>query len=194
MDTLTDMNTIAAPSAVPTAQVNHQCRDLSGLCPSTQNPWGSLCCQHYSCYLCTPRWFTHQRQYSPTYPVNTYLPTTPIPKPPAPASIHIFEMVRHPHGIGPLKPVIRVPAQITRDTPAHPAQCTDRAIVKAATSLPLSHSVATIWCQCGQFFPVSNTLQLCFFPLHHTFNTFISHFILHPLSFPVQFFSHFMFS
>jgi hypothetical protein len=54
-DTLTDMNTITAPSAVPTAQVNHQCCDLSGLCSSTQNPWGSLRRWHYSHYLHTPR-------------------------------------------------------------------------------------------------------------------------------------------
>jgi len=193
-DTLTDMNTIAEPSAVPTAQVNHQRCDLSGLHSSTQNPWGSLLRRHYSRYSHTPCRFTRRRQYSPTYPVNTYLPTTPIPKPPAPASIHIFETVWHPHGIGPLKLVIRVPARMTRDTPAHPAQCMDCAIVKAVTPSPLSHSAATIRCRCGQFVPVSDTLQLRFFPLHHTFNTFISHFILRPLSFPVQFFSRFTFS
>jgi hypothetical protein len=105
-DTLTDMNMILGPSAVPTVQVNHQSRDLSGLRSSTQNPWWSLHCRHYSRYLHTPHRFTHRRQYLPTYPVNTYLPTTPIQKPPTPASIHIFETVWHPHGIGPLKPVI----------------------------------------------------------------------------------------
>jgi hypothetical protein len=193
-DTSTDTNTIVVPSAVPTAQMNHQPRDLSCLRSSTPNPWGSLRRRHCSRYSHAPRRFTCQRQHPPTYPVNTYLPTTPIPKPPAPTSIHIFETVRHPHGIGPLKPVIRAPARMTRDMPAHLAQHMDRAIVKAATPLPLSHSAATIQCQCGQFVPISDTLQLRFFPLHHTFGTFISHFISRPLSFPAQLFSRFMFS
>jgi hypothetical protein len=194
VDTSTDTNTITAPSAVPTMQMNPQPRDLSCLHSSTPNPWGSLRHRHCSCYSHAPHRFTHQRQHLPTYPVNTYLPTTPIPKPPTPTSIHIFETVQHPHGIGPLKPVIRVPAQMTRDMPAHLAQHMDRAIMKAATPSPLSHSTATIQCQCGQFIPISNTLQLCFFPLHHTFGTFISHFISRPLSFPAQLFSRFMFS
>jgi len=105
-DTSTDTNTIAVPSAVPTAQMNHQPCDLSCLRSSTLNPWGSLRRRHCSHYSHAPHRFTRQRQHPPTYPVNTYLPTTPILKPPAPASIHIFETVQHPHGIGPLKPVI----------------------------------------------------------------------------------------
>ena len=76
--------------------------------------------------------------------MNTYLPTTPILKPPTSTSIHIFEMVWHPHGIGPLKLVIQVPTQMTRDTPAHPTQCTDHTMVKVVTPLPLSHSAATM--------------------------------------------------
>jgi hypothetical protein len=38
VDTSTDTNTIVVPSAVPTTQMNHQCRDLSSLHLSTPNP------------------------------------------------------------------------------------------------------------------------------------------------------------
>ena len=172
----------------------HPPRDLSALRSSTPNPWGSLRRRHYGCDPHAPRQFPHCRQHRQKYPVNTYVHTTPIPKPPAPTPTCIFETVRHPRGIGPNKPVIQVPTRMTGDTPAHHAQRMDRAIVKPATPLPPSHSIAAIRCQCGQFVPVSNTLQLSPSPLHHTLSTFISHFISRPLSLPAQFFSRFMFS
>jgi hypothetical protein len=186
------MNMIAAPSAVPTAHANHQCRDLSGLRSSTQNPWGSLRCRHYNCYSHTPRRFTRRRQYPPTYPVtrNTHLPTTPIPKPPAPTSIHIFETVWHPHGIGPNKPVIRVPARMETATSTHPAP-SDWAIAKSA---PPSHPVAPVQCRCGQLVPLPGNQVSRSFPLHHTFSSFISQFISLSFPFPKQLFSSFTFS
>jgi hypothetical protein len=84
----------------PTPPIIHSPRDLSGLRSGLQNPWGSLtrCRQHsyllhdhsslssdapnpwgslrrrhYSRSSHAPRRFTHQRQYPPTYPVNSYL-------------------------------------------------------------------------------------------------------------------------
>jgi hypothetical protein len=57
-DTLVDTNANAVSSTVPIAQMSHQCRDLSGLCLSTSNPWGSLRCRYYSHYSHTPRRFT----------------------------------------------------------------------------------------------------------------------------------------
>jgi hypothetical protein len=95
--------------------------------------------------------------------------------------------------IGPSKPVIRVPTLITGDTPTCLAQHMDRAIVKSETPLPLLHSTTAIQCQCGQFVHVSDTLQLSSSLLHHVLSTFMSCFILRPLSLPAQFFSRFMF-
>jgi hypothetical protein len=91
-------------------------RDLSMLCSDAPNPWQSLRHRHRGHYAHAPRQFTFQRQYSPVHPANTYLHTTTTPKPPTPTLVHIFEMVQHPHGIGPTKPVIRVPAQIKMAT------------------------------------------------------------------------------
>jgi hypothetical protein len=131
----------AAPPQVPAERaptaVVHAPRDLSGLRSNTPNPWRSLRRRYHSRDSYTPRRFTRRRQYPPEYPINTHIPATPIPKPPAPTSIHVFETVTHPHGIGPSKPVIRVPTLMTRHTPTHPAQHTDRAIAKSETPLPL---------------------------------------------------------
>jgi hypothetical protein len=101
------MNVSVEPVSV--ALMTHRPQDFSGLHSSTLNPWGSLHHHHYSHYPHAPHQFTCQRQYPPIYPVNTYLHTAPTPKPPTSTSVHIFEMVTHPCGIGPLKPVIRVP-------------------------------------------------------------------------------------
>jgi len=173
----------------PTAII-HGPRNLSTLRSDAPNPWGSLRRRHYTCSSHTPRRFTRQRQYPPTYPVNSYLPTTPISKPPALTPVQIFETVRHPHGIGPNKPVIRVPARIEMAKPTYPAP-SDQDIVK---STPPSHPAAPIQCLCGQLVPVSSNQMFRSISSHHTLSSFISKFFSLPVSFPRQFFSHFTFS
>jgi hypothetical protein len=125
----------------------HPPRDLSVLRSSTPNPWESLRRRHYGRDPHAPHQFTCCRQRRQKYPVNTYVHTTPTPKPPAPTPACIFETVWHPCGIGPNKPVIRVPTRMTRDTPAHHIQHMDCAIVKPTTPLPPSHSIAAIRCK-----------------------------------------------
>jgi hypothetical protein len=173
----------------PTAIV-HGPRNLSSLRSDAPNPWGSLRRQQYSRFSHTPRRFTRRRQYPPTGPVNSDLPTTPIPKPPAPTSIHVFETVRHPHGIGPNKPVIRVPARMEIAKSTYPAP-SDQAIAK---STPPLHPAAPVQCCCGQLAPVSGNQVFRSFPLHHTFSSFISQFISLSFPFPRQLFSPFTFS
>jgi hypothetical protein len=168
-------------------------RDLSAPRSDAPNPWRSPRRRHNGQHAHVPRQFTRQRQHPPIYPANKYLHTTPIPKPPAPASTHVFETVTHPHGIGPSKPVIRVPTLMTGHAPTHPAQHMDRAIVKSETPLPLSHSTTTIRCQCGQLVRASDALQTRNIPLYHTLQTFISN-IFSPFSSPSLFFSHLRFS
>jgi hypothetical protein len=85
-------NTCAATICVP--------HDLSALRSSAPNPWESLCHRHYSCYPHTPHQFTHQRQYLPIYPTNTYLHTAPTPKPPTSIPVCVFKMVTHLHSGG----------------------------------------------------------------------------------------------
>ena len=187
---------MSATVTAPMAPITHMC-DFSALCSSAPNPWASLChCHHHHCYLHIP-WQSESVQqgcFAHIYPTNTPIHKHPISKSKPASSFRIFEMVTHPYGIGPSKPVIWVPTQMTGDTPAHHPQHMDHAIMKPVTPSPPSHSIAAIQCQCGQFVPVSNTLQLSPSPLHHTLSTFILHFILQPLSLPAQFISHFMFS
>jgi hypothetical protein len=105
-NTLIDLNTTAIP--IP--------RDLSGLHFGTLNPWESLhrcCC---GCYPHATHQFTHQKQHLLIYPVNTYLHTATIPKPPISTPICVLEMIQHLYRIGPTKPVIRVPVLTAAET------------------------------------------------------------------------------
>jgi hypothetical protein len=185
---------MSATVTAPTAPTTHM-RDFSALRSSAPNPWASLRRRHHHRYLRTPRQSesVQQGRFARIYPMNSPIHKHPIFKSKPASSFRVFETVTHPYGIGPSKPVIRVPTRMTGDTPAHHAQRMDCAIVKPATP-PLSRSIAAIRCQCGQIFTVSNTLQPSPSPLHHTLSTFISHFISRPLALPAQFFSRFMFS
>jgi hypothetical protein len=102
-------------------------------------------------------------------------------KPNPPPLTCIFKMIMHPYGIGPTKPIIRVPARSAMDTPANLMPHTYQAIVKSS---PLLHSIATIQCQCGQLVHASDGLQTCNMPLYHTLPTFISCFIPQLFLFP----------
>jgi hypothetical protein len=160
-------------------------RDLSALRSGMSNPWGSLRRRHYGRDPHVPHQFTCRRQHRQRYPANTYVPAIPTLKPPTPAPICIFETVRHPHGIGPNKPVIRVPARMEMATSTHPA-LSDQAIVKSAPPL---HPPASVQCRCGQLVPVSGNQVFRSFPLHHAFSSFISQFISLSFPFPRQLFS-----
>jgi len=185
---------ITAPPQIPAKRaptaIVHAPRDLSALRSDTRNPWGSLRRRHSGRHTRVPRRFTRQRQYPPIYPVNTYLHTAPTPKPPAPTPTFIFETVRHPHGIGPNKPVIRVPAWMEIAKSTYPAP-SDQAIAKSA---PPSHPAAPVQCRCGQLVPISGNQVSRSFPVHHAFSSFISQFISLSFPFPRQFFSRFTFS
>ena len=185
---------ITAPPWVPTkcapTVMAHGPCNLSMLRSDAPNPWGSLCRRHGGRHSHAPHQFSHQRQHPPTYPTNAYTCTTPTPKPPTPARIPIFETVRHPHRIGPNKPVIRVPARMEMATSTHPAP-SDWAIVKSAPPL---HPVAPVQCRCGQLVPLPGNQVSHSLPLHHTFSSFISQFISLSFPFPKQLFSSFTFS
>ena len=168
----------------------HGPRDFSGLRSDAPNPWGSLRRRHYGRYPHVLHQFTRRRQHQQKYPVNTCVHTTPTPKLPAPTPICIFETVRHPHGIGPNKPVIRVPARTEVATSTCPAP-SHRAIVK---SVPPLHPAAPVQYCCGQLVPISGNQVSRSFPLHHTFSSFISQFISLSFPFPGQLFSCFTFS
>jgi len=171
----------------PTAVV-HAPRDLSGLRSSTPNPWRSLRRRYYSHDSHTPRRFTGRRQYPPKYPANTHIPATTISKPPALAPVRIFETVRHPLGIGPTKPIIRVPVSTTMDTPPHPAPLAEHTVVKSVPPLPQTR------CECGRLIPGSEAQKLPIVAPHYALSTFMSDIFSSQFFFPTHFFSRFRFS
>ena len=165
----------------------HTPHDLSVLCLGVTNPWATLCHHHHSQ---KPHHPIHWNHHSFEYPANISIHTPLRPKPSPP--LGIFETIKHPYGIRPTKPVIRVPAQMATDTPVNLTLPMHHTIVKLAPpSLPL-HSAGAVWCQCGQLIHISNALPICNNPLHHTLHTFISN-IISPFLFPSLFFSCFTF-
>jgi len=162
-------------------------RDLSALRSDTANPWASLRQRHR--YSQKPRQPMRRKHHSFTYPteIPVHMPVKPNPPP----STCVFETITHPYGIGPTKPVIRVPARSAMDAPANLTPHTYQAIVKSSPPL---HSIATVRCQCGQLVRASDGLQTRKMPLYHTLRTFISQFIPQPFLFPPQIFSRFAFS
>ena len=197
----------------PAPPIVHGLRDLSGLHSGSPNPWGSLSRRRQHSYAprdlsalrsdapwrslrrrhCSqkPSQTIHQNHHSfrhrPKISMQTSL--NPILSP----STHVFETITHPFGIGPMKPVFRVPARMATDTPANLTPPVHHTIVKSTPSLLPLHSAVAVRCQCGQLVRVSDALQTRNISLHHTLRTFISNFIS-PFSFPSLFFARFMFS
>ena len=102
------------------------------------------------------------------------------------APICIFETVCHPYGIGPAKPVIRVP-QAEMPTSVHPTQ-SDWVTVRLE---PPSHPAGPIQHHHGQLVPVSG---ICSIPLLQSLSTLISQFTTLPPPLPGQFLSLFTLS
>jgi len=175
-NTSIDLNTTAIP--IPC--------DLSGLCSGTPNPWGSLRCRRCGRYPHASHQFTHRKQHPMIYPANTYLHTTTLSKPPISTPIRVFETIRHPYGIGPTKPVVRVPVSTTAKTLTYPAPCS-RPVIAKPTS-PLTHPAVAVQCRCGQLVHVSPISQLPTTQLHRTFPTLISDMLSHSFSLPSQIF------
>ena len=169
-------------------------RDFSALQSSAPNPWGSLRRRRYL----RSHQSTHRRQYLPsTYPVNTYSKSTFSMKSPISSSIHAFETVRHPYGIGPTKPVIRVPVPSTDDILAPHSQPNVTQPISLSLPPPV-HPTVAVRCHCGQLVRVSPASQLLQLPtklqLLRSFPTYISNFFSYSFSLPSFFFSCFRLS
>ena len=179
-----DANLFADPVPIDKPIV-HTARDLSTLSSGTQNPWSSLQRRNRRFRPHKPREHLYRSVHSFTYPANSHICKTPHLRPPA-VITPVIETIRHPYGIGPTKPVVRVPVTAPSLAPTQPALPTEVLITKT------DHSIDTIHCHCGRLITVSKVSQLPTI-LHPTFR-FISDFILYPIFFPSQLFSCFGFS
>ena len=94
---------------------NRAHHDISTLCSSNKNPWGSLSQQH-----CHSHPHKNDSIHKPVYllhhPNGNVICKNPAPLP-FHALIHVFEKVYHLHRIGFTKPVFRVPVLTCMVTP-----------------------------------------------------------------------------
>jgi hypothetical protein len=183
-----------------TPSIGHGPRDLSALRSDAPNPWGTLRRRHYHRHSHTRRQFgPAKRGLADPYPTNAPSHNHPVSKS-APASpFGIFETVRHPHGIGPTKPVIRTPVSLTGDALASHSQ--PRTAQPSSPVLPpLPAHPTAVQCRCGQFVRVSSTSEPLQIPTtqlqsFRTFPIHISNFrlLFKSFSLPSSFFSRFSF-
>ena len=135
MDTKSTMcidKAMAEAPAVPTLPVEYSPHDLSALCSGTRNPWGTLSCCHHHHHHSQPPCNPSAINSAPQAPWNGdhhcrpcfYLSCLP---PPHFDPVHIIEMVHHPWGITPTKPVVHTTSPIRHNVPPAPIQ-----LVKAA--------------------------------------------------------------
>jgi len=80
--------------------------------------------------------------HSFTYPANSYICETPHFRPPA-IITPVIETVRHPYGIGPTKPVIRVPVTAPSLAPTQPALPANALVTK--TGPFHCHHTLSLW-------------------------------------------------
>jgi hypothetical protein len=175
----------------------HPPRDLSVLWSGIPNPWSSLRHrnqrshprhQHRTHSRPDPIQYTHLLPPRPERLQPLRNPSVyPEPLPFSPNQV--FERITHPFGIGPAKPVIRVPVSTAMDTPAHHAPLAECTVVKSVPPLPQTHQTAAVQCECGRLIPGSEARELPIVPLHRALTTFMSHVLSHPLFFPAHFFS-----
>ena len=90
-------------TSLPSASASYIPREITVLRSSSRNPWGGLSRRHRRSHPCKPS--SHIRHHPVVNTTNNCI-HTPVAPPP---SFQTFEMVRHPYGIGPVKPVIRTP-------------------------------------------------------------------------------------
>ena len=150
--------------------------NITSLLSGTQNPWGSI--HRRNCHF-QPH---NSRQpkcctYTPViYPTN-YTNTHPSSQPVAPQT-QILETVQHPYGIGPSKPVIRIPVTAPITKSEHPKCCAHSGITGP------SHIYFD--CHCGQPIQVSQIFEVSCLPtiLPSILSTLALDFMSYSYSFP----------
>ena len=120
--------TAEAPPA-PTSLVTHGPCDLSALCLGTQNPWGTLSRHHHRhcrsqspCNPSTPNSAKRATWNSACHPHRCFHPSPPPPHLAHSTPIYTVEMVHHPQGIAPTKPVIRTTSPVHHNAPRAPVR------------------------------------------------------------------------
>ena len=113
--------------------------DVSALCSGTRNPWASLNWWHRRSHPSEPCSSICIVSRSAPYTTRNSLNKSPTPLSPLPGPAGIIETIRHPHGIGPEKPVIVVPVTtsfITTHIQTVTTQCRHKQPTGVCTKVP----------------------------------------------------------
>jgi hypothetical protein len=145
-------------------------RDFSELSSGAQNPWGSIQRRNRRY---RPRDSPHTPRRTYQYPADNYKYKLSPSQPTAPRGV--IETIQHPHGIGPAKPVIRIPVAVPVVTAGHPKTPVHSNTTKSA------HFAVNFECHCRRLIQVSSVSHLPIIS-HPTLTTLVSDFISH--SFP----------
>ena len=106
-------------------------QDFSTLHLGTRNLWGSLHHHHHRSHpIHWHHGYSHPHVKKPSHKPGSHSTLHPHPLPlthPYPIPIHIFQVIRHPHGISPTKPkitkiILNVTTKISKNI--HTAHCT----------------------------------------------------------------------
>ena len=104
------INTLNIPNPVVIeTPAFHPACNISSLSLGTQNPWSSIQHRNHWFQPCKLHQTTCRTYHSFQHPVDNYKYKSPPPWPPA-AKVLVIETVWDPYGIGPTKPVVRIPA------------------------------------------------------------------------------------
>jgi hypothetical protein len=150
-------------------------RDISSLSSGARNPWGSIQRRNRRYRPCdlprTPRRTYHSFQY----PAYNYKYKSSPSRPITPRGV--IETIQHPHGIGPTKPVIRIPVAVPVIVTGHPKAPVHSNTTKSA------HFAVDFECHCRRLIQVSTVSHLPTIS-HPTLTTLVLDFISH--SFPLH--------
>jgi hypothetical protein len=166
---VTSENANTSNSPIPVlsvAQSIHVSRDILILRSGQRNPWSSLSRRHRRSHPRTP--LVHS-------PPNSFYYVIPNSVTPPSLPIQTIETVRHPHGIGAAKPVIRTPS------------------IHRTPLVPVTYPIATQYRHYGPLAPantqVSVTQSRNINPSLYRLSTFIPRFLSYSLSISSQIFS-----
>jgi hypothetical protein len=157
----------------------HATRDFSALSSGARNPWGNIQRRnHRNRPRNSPRTLRHT-YHAFQYPAYNYIYKLSPSQPTTPRGV--IETIQHPYGIGPAKPVIRIPVAMPI-TDARPKRRMPSSVTKS--------SDINFNCCCGRVIQVSKVSRLPHLPISHPIlTTLVSDFISHFYSFHSYFFS-----
>ena len=131
----TDTN-IESTTIPPIASAIRTPREVTALQSSSPNPWGSLSRRHCRSHPHKPSTHIRRRPFCYTMDHHRHIPLIPS------STTGTIETVRHPYGIGSVKPVIRAPiANLFVASPIHHTPLISESITQSPLHITFFHHI-----------------------------------------------------